>query len=147
MSRITVFGGAHAFLSNFFTEPDGTTVEHDFQAAKTDDLEWKVRILSATTPGKAKRLGRQAPLRPEWESVKVSEMRSLVLRKFWDHWDAPARLSDLLVDTGDSEIVEGNHWHDNFWGDCRCQECAKTVGQNHLGLILMDVRALIVGSK
>jgi predicted NAD-dependent protein-ADP-ribosyltransferase YbiA (DUF1768 family) len=55
-------GGNYSFLSNFYWFGD-TTVEHQYQAAKTLDSEWKTRILAAESPGAAKKLGRRAPLR------------------------------------------------------------------------------------
>jgi predicted NAD-dependent protein-ADP-ribosyltransferase YbiA (DUF1768 family) len=43
-------------------------------------------------------------------------------------------------------MIEGNWWHDNFWGDCYCNnksgkhpECLKP-GLNKLGLLLMNLR-------
>jgi len=139
MDTIASFDGDFAFLSNFFVEPDGTTVEHEFAAAKTHDLREQVRILTASTPGQAKRLGRKVTLRPDWEDVKVNVMRSLVLRKFLDHPDLARR----LLATSDATLVEGNHWHDNTWGDCSCERCAAIEGRNALGEILMEVRQLI----
>jgi predicted NAD-dependent protein-ADP-ribosyltransferase YbiA (DUF1768 family) len=43
-------------------------------------------------------------------------------------------LAQLLIDTDDHELIEGNWWHDYFWGVCNGK------GENHLGKILMDVR-------
>lgn len=130
---IDSFRGEFSFLSNFFIEPDRTHVEGEFQAEKTFDLRDKVAILSQPEPGPAKKIGRRVTLRADWEDVKVEVMRSLVLRKFLDH----ERLSERLVETGDAQLIEGNHWGDTFWGVCN-QE-----GKNTLGLILMEIRALI----
>jgi ribA/ribD-fused uncharacterized protein len=141
---IRAFEGDLDFCSNFFVEPDDTTVEHEFQAAKTHNLRLKVKILSAASPGRAKRLGRVIDLRPDWEEVKVIEMRSLVLRKFWDH----KNLAQRLLDTGDEALIEWNWWHDNFWGVCHCgKTCDPQEGLNTLGRILMDVRAVILSFK
>lgn len=132
------FEGEHAFLSNF--HPGGpNTVEHGFQANKTLDSGWFNRILAAPTPGKAKRLGRKAPLRPDWENVKVPVMLDLLRVKF----SVPA-LRERLLATGNAELIEGNTWHDNFWGDCTCgrPECQEP-GNNTLGDLLMQVRAEI----
>lgn len=131
----------HTFLSNFYVEPDGTTVEHEFQAAKTLDLREKVDILSAATPGQAKKLGRAATLRPNWEAQKYHFMRDLVLLKFLDH----PELARKLVETGDAYLIEGNTWHDNCWGVCYCEKCEANQkdGENLLGLILMEIRDLI----
>lgn len=41
------------------------------------------------------------------------------------------------TDYGFPDIVEGNQWHDTFWGVCN------GVGQNNLGQILMNVRGIL----
>jgi hypothetical protein len=43
-------------------------------------------------------------------------------------------LKQLLLATGDKELIEGNTWGDTFWGVCN------GIGQNHLGKILMAKR-------
>lgn len=128
------------YLSNGYIEPDGTFVEREYQAAKTLDEVAARQILACNQPfgsGGSKKLGRAAPLRPDWERVKYQVMARLVTAKFRDH---PV-LAAQLVATGDALLVEGNTWHDNVWGDCRCggPECVKP-GLNLLGHILMSVR-------
>ena len=131
MKPITQFIGHHFFLSNFYPEDDGLTVEHRFQAAKTHELSQKGIILSARTPAIAKRIGRKVSLRPDWEDVKIPIMLGLLITKFYD-----ARLRAMLLETGDAELVEGNYWNDRFWGvDIRTGR-----GENHLGQLLMTVR-------
>lgn len=134
---INRFEEEHAFLSNFFPSTvrfDGTswpTVEHAFQAAKTNDPEERNWIRNAGTPGVAKRRGRSVKLRKDWESVKLDVMRELLRSKFSD-----PTLRRMLLDTGDSPLLEGNMWNDRFWG-----VCLKTgKGQNHLGGLLMSLR-------
>ena len=136
---IMKFRNNERFLSNFFVEPDGTTVEQDFQAEKTFDLQERVEILIADGPAEAKRLGQKCTLREDWPEVRIGIMRHLVLRKFLDHRE----LAVALFQTGDAELVEGNTWHDNLWGDCSCDSCEGKVGENHLGHILMEIRDLI----
>jgi hypothetical protein len=143
------FAREYAFLSNFYpSEVDYPsradihrrtypTVEHAFQAAKTDDYLTRRSIRRAPTPQAAKRLGRQVALRSDWEDVKVRVMRGLVLQKFVRHDDLGAK---LLATTG-RELVEGNTWGDRFWGVCGGQ------GLNHLGHILMEVRAHLAGRR
>lgn len=131
-THIDAFEGDYEFLSNFF-EHNGWTVEHHFQAAKTDDPVWVARILSAGTPGRAKKLGRQAPLRPDWEELKVHVMRTLLAVKF-----SSPELALRLVWTGEAELVEGNWWNDTYWGVC------KGRGENRLGKLLMDLRNVLV---
>lgn len=135
----------HSPGSNFWFGGHTLPAEHEFQARKTHDLDWQVRILCAANekgqpdPDKAKRLGREAPLRPDWERVKLNEMRSVIVRKAL----AEPVFVEWLLDTGEDEIVHINTWHDNYWGDCECKRCEDTSGQNQLGRILMEVREIV----
>ena len=130
------FAGKYRFLSNFHPSAlwhDGIlypTVEHAYQAAKTDDREWRLRISKCATPGQAKRLGRSAPLRDGWYLDRYRVMSALVEKKFIGY----RHLADLLVATGNEQIVEGNTWGDTYWGVCN------GVGENALGRILMSLR-------
>lgn len=130
------FNGEYAFLSNFHPSTvklygrNYPTVEHAFQAAKTlSELE-RTAIRHATTPGRAKRLGRRCTLRPDWDEIKIDVMDRLLRRKF----DPGSNLWHMLQATAPHELVEGNTWNDRFWGVCR------GVGQNHLGRLLMAIR-------
>lgn len=134
VDRIEYFGtgddaGDYSFLSNFYWHEE-TTVEHQYQAAKTYDSIWKTRILAAWTPAAAKKLGRKAPLRPDWEDVKISVMYDLLKKKF----ASGTELAQKLLDTGEAELVEGNWWGDKFWGQ------VDGDGENWLGRLLMMVR-------
>lgn len=138
---ITSFTGEYSFLSNFYPQPNGGTVEHGFQASKTLDGTEQASIFEANTPGEAKKLGRKVTLRPDWEDIKIQVMAELVAAKF--------RNSDLawqLHQTGFRLLVEGNTWHDNDWGSCTCGRagCVK-MGHNWLGVILMAVRSVDIG--
>jgi ribA/ribD-fused uncharacterized protein len=140
--RISDFQGKNFFLSNYAPAKvrlDGMefpTVEHAYQAAKTLEAAARQKIREASTPGLAKKMGRKLTKIPEWSDVKVEVMRDLVHQKFEQHPD----LKKLLLATGDAELVEGNTWHDNFWGDCRCSRCQAISGENRLGRLLMEVR-------
>ena len=137
------------FLSNFYHSPidvfmkEYPTVEHAYQARKTEDEGLRELIRNADTPGKAKRLGQNVPLREDWEKIKRMTMISLVYKKF----NSSTELRDLLLGTGDQELVEGNTWHDNYWGDCSCSRCREIVGENHLGEALMTVRRILEARK
>jgi ribA/ribD-fused uncharacterized protein len=132
------FQGDYAFLSNFspaVVELDGKvypTVEHAYQAAKTLVQGSRTMIRQARTPGQAKRLGRQVPLRPDWERIKVDVMRNLLRQKF-----AHPDLRRLLLATAPEDLVEINTWGDRYWG----VSCG--AGENMLGRLLMEVRAEI----
>ncbi len=128
---IKEFKGVNRFLSNFWVEEGGTTNEHRFQAAKTNNLEEKQLILNASTPSEAKILGRKVHMRPDWEEVKVSIMFDLLRTKF-----SNPNLAERLEATGDAELVEGNHWGDTYWG----VNIKTGEGKNLLGKLLMQVR-------
>lgn len=146
------FDGEYDFLSNFYDSPiefmtvDGKrmiapTVEHAFQAEKAMFSQEQEAIINADTPGKAKRLGRHCLLRPDWEAVKDNAMEEFVSRKF----QIP-ELRDKLLATGNANLIEGNTWHDNYWGICMCPKCINSLvvdGKNKLGTILMKVRDAI----
>jgi ribA/ribD-fused uncharacterized protein len=139
---IVGFQGGYRFLSNFWpVEAFGgsLTVEHLYQAAKCAVDDEARYVIGAPTPGEAKRRGRRASVRPDWDVVKYVVMRSLVTAKFTGSY----QLGQRLVATGDAQLVEGNAWHDNFWGRCTCDRCvrAEIIGQNRLGEILMEARA------
>ena len=133
---IDSFEGSYEFLSNFYESSftwRGTTyptAEHAFQAAKTLDPIYRQAIITASTPGKAKRLGRAAVLRPDWEEVKDQIMYEVCKAKFTSNF----YLLLALLATGDKEIIEGNTWGDTYWGVCNGE------GQNKLGKILMRLR-------
>lgn len=138
---IDSFQGEYRFLSNFELSPisvrvgkqdiQASTVEHAYQALKTTNADDRIRILSARTPGGAKRMGRDVKCRPDWDEVKLRFMRDLVFAKF----EQNPRLRKFLLATGDAKLVEGNWWGDRFWGVCRGE------GRNNLGKLLMWTRA------
>ena len=136
METIERFDGEYRFLSNFAAAPirmrglTYPTVEHAYQAAKTeDDLKRQV-VRAAPTPGAAKMLGRKLDLRPDWDAIRVDVMRACLRVKF-----AREPYRSKLLATGYSILVEGNDWGDRFWGVCDGR------GENRLGCLLMDVRS------
>ncbi|TLG08720.1 DUF1768 domain-containing protein [Nocardia cyriacigeorgica] len=139
---IDAFEGQYRFLSNFSPDPaiyHGTwfpSAEHAFQATKTTDTAWVRRIASAATADEAKRLGRHAPLREDWEQIKHQVMVDIVRGKFSPGSDPATRLTA----TGDALLVEGNTWGDDYWGRSRRRGASTLVGRNMLGRTLMRVR-------
>ena len=111
------------------------TMEHYYQTMKADNAEDRFTIASAPTPGRAKRLGRQCALRGDWEEVKEQVMEDGLRLKFAD-----PELCKMLIATYPHELIEGNHWDDNEWGDCSCERCKDIPGKNKLGKILMKLR-------
>lgn len=133
---IKSFTGKYWFLSNFYPceiSFDGEiypSVEHAYQAAKTLDKKDREIIRTQKTPGRAKKYGQTVTLRDDWEEIKIGIMTELVHQKFFRN----KRLQNLLYETGEQELVEGNTWGDCFWGVCNRK------GENHLGKTLMEVR-------
>lgn len=136
--KIDNFRGKYAFLSNFFDAPveyEGLLYKNNesaFQSAKTLDINRRKQFCELD-PSMAKRKGRNVPLRNDWENVKDSVMKKVVLDKFTRNID----LKQKLIDTGEAELIEGNTWNDTYWGVCNNR------GKNRLGKILMEVRDLI----
>jgi hypothetical protein len=126
------FINTNEFLSNFYPMPH-PSVEHHYQAAKTDDPMLKAKIMSAARAKEAKELGNTITLRKDWEQVKNKVMENLVRWKFTDKV-----LANLLLQTGDEELMEGNYHGDAIWG-C-VQKDGQWVGENRLGKILMKIR-------
>ena len=142
---INKFDGPYAFLSNFYESPivdndiPYKTNEHYYQAMKAQDMDEHLWVAAAPTPAEAKRRGRSVVMRPDWEEVKLLVMERGLRLKFAD----PA-LAEKLLATTDEELVEGNWWHDNIWGNCDCDKCKNIKGQNNLGKLLMKIRAELI---
>lgn len=141
-ARITSFTGPHRFLSNFwpvrirYLGLGFPTVEHAYQAAKSNSYSEQHAISQLLTPNEAKRHGRKILFpRRDWLDVRLTVMTELVERKFLQCHTDNSDLRIWLRATGDAELIEGNTWGDTFWG-----QCPIGTGENHLGKILMNVR-------
>ena len=138
---IDSFSGEHRYLSNFYESSityKGNTFRNSeaaFQAEKCINEVDKKQFIGLNA-SEAKRLGRRISMRRDWDDIKVGIMKEIVENKFKQN----KILLDKLVNTGDTLIVEGNTWHDNFWGNCTCGKCFHIVGKNNLGIILMEIR-------
>lgn len=71
-------------------------------------------------------------VRHDWHDIREKLMPALIHLKF----QIP-RLRELLLKTGDAELIEGNTWGDDFWG------VFQGKGKNMLGCILMAERMQI----
>jgi len=132
---IDSFSNKNFFLSNFFPCEvvfDGIlygSAESAFQSAKVKDIESR-KFFVTLSPSKSKKLGRKVELREDWENIKDDVMFRIVHDKF----NRNENLKELLLETGEQRLVEGNYWNDTYWGVCN------GVGENKLGKILMMVR-------
>lgn len=126
----------HRFLSNFHQCDifDGTltypSTEAAYQAYKTV-IEKERRSFLTMTAAEAKKAGREVTLRSDWDTIKNGVMVASNEIKYRDHPD----LRKKLLATGNKILVESNWWGDVYWGQCN------GVGENKLGLILMEIRS------
>ena len=148
---IDSFRGRYADFSNYPLRPVAyqgavyPSKEHAFAAAKTLDQAERARIAAEPTAKAAKALGRSVTLRPGWDTeVRYAAMQEILSNDF-DHRRTPPTQHDLLLSTGDALLIEGNTWHDEHWGRCRCDRHVANPGLNHLGRELMALRARLRG--
>lgn len=147
---IDKFDGEFSFLSNFYVFDPPITVtlnalnatgnatltvnstEAAFQAGKSKE-PLKYQNMS---PREAKKAGKHEKMskleREQWDNYKkLILMKQLLKLKFdKNHSD----LQQKLLATYPEELIEGNYWHDTYWGVC------EGVGENHLGQLLMEIR-------
>jgi len=145
ISKIESFKNHFSFLSNFYYAPfkvNGITyktVEHWFQCHKTHNQEERIAIINCKTPVQAKKIGRRVTLIQNWHSIRDEIMLIGVHNKFSQN----SRLRQLLLCTQNIPLIEGNTWHDNYWGCCTCSKCSKVDKFNKLGIILQKVRVIL----
>jgi ribA/ribD-fused uncharacterized protein len=122
--------------------------EHYYVAMKVNDEQlingmyytpgdFREMLATIENPAIVKKLGQKIKIRKDWDSKKLEVMNWGVREKFNNN----STLRELLLSTGDEELIEGNHWKDTFWGVCDGK------GKNHLGKILMEVRRELRGEK
>jgi N-glycosidase YbiA len=146
ISMIDKFEGRYVFLSNFYPckiEHKGITypsVEHYYVAMKVTEMQlidgkyytaadFREMLPKIKEPGDVKKLGQRIKVRKDWDDKKLEFMNWAVRQKFKEE-----TLSEMLLSTGEQELIEGNWWRDFYWGVCNGK------GENHLGKILMQVR-------
>lgn len=141
---IKEFKNQYFFLSNFYECPIYynklvfCNVEAAFQAQKAIDEKEQYKFINLNA-SQARKLGKTIVLRKDWEEVKDNIMYEIVKRKF----TVNKELQQKLIDTKDEELVEGNWWHDTYWG----MDSKTGIGKNKLGKILMKVRGEVKSSN
>lgn len=157
-SVISSFQGKYSFLSlvyqcAFYYQGDlYNSAAAAFEAAKIQNPRDRVSFVHWNCkPWQARSIGKGIPacwLRPDWSpEVEIAVMTGIQRSKF--SWP---ELQKRLLATGDACLVNGNSYHDNFFGSCLCRtlpaketrygvspRCTGT-GRNELGRILMQVR-------
>lgn len=133
--EIKGFFGEYRWLSNFelcdiiYRGEKFTSSEAAFQAAKCKYSE-DFKKFTNLSPSESKKLGRSIDLIDNWDNIKESIMKEILLYKFTHN----ENLREKLIQTGNKFLEETNWWNDTYWGVC------KGKGQNRLGKILMDIR-------
>lgn len=158
---IDSFSNEYYFLSNFYEfEPpidveftginsvsvgkgSFTCVESAFQAGKANGKLHQPSDYCKFDAKLARKMGRSERLSSkdleEWNAHKKLRLMKELLKKKFD--DNHPDLQQKLIDTGNEELVEGNYWHDTYWG------VYNGVGENNLGKLLMEIRKDLVASR
>lgn len=109
------------------------TLEHAYQAAKQTTIQWEEVVRATPSPKEVKRIANDLHLP---EPVKRAVMRYLLQAKFHQH----VMLGAKLRQTGTATLIHVTPWGDAYWGSTGPDGAP---GQNVLGELLMEVRALI----
>lgn len=134
---IKEFKNQYFFLSNFYEYPIYynklvfCNAEAAFQAQKAMNEKDQYKFINLNA-SQARKLGKTIQLRKDWEEIKDNVMYEIIKRKFTINKE----LQQKLLETKEEELIEGNWWHDTYWG----VDSKTGIGQNKLGKILMKVR-------
>lgn len=118
------------------------TSEHAYQAGKARKLEVRDWLMAAPSPSLLAMAAHGLyswDIAPGWSKNRRDRMRRVVLAKFTQNDD----LAEILLSTCDEEIVETptvDSAVNRRWGK------VNGVGQNWLGLILMETRQHLLAS-
>ncbi len=139
----------YGVFSNLYPSPvvfDGLTyptAEHAYQAGKARKSEVRDWILSAPSPSLAAMAAHGLytwDVVPNWTEIKFDRMRRVLRAKFEQH----SNLREILLSTGEARLVEAgtvNNAVNRLWGE------VGGIGQNMLGVMLMELRTELDGSK
>lgn len=145
----------YGFLSNFYPSPfiiDNvrySTVEHYYVSMKSDDLNYKQKIINSETPGRAKRLGDDNhkksffvnnlyKKKENWEEIKFEIMEKALYAKFSQN----LTLKNALKATSPKLLLEDSPT-DLIWGTGVIDNNGNYYGNNMLGKLLMKIRSLL----
>jgi ribA/ribD-fused uncharacterized protein len=138
----------HGHMSNFYPSNIHIkglgickTSEHLYQSIKyIHNPKRMLEIFNAISPWATAKLGRDPsfPIRSDWETVKDDAMRYTIIMKYQQNQD----IAELLLNTGDSILVEHAPHGDRYWGNG-----GDGTGKNMLGIILQEVRQVLRDQK
>ena len=142
------FKGEHSPFSNFYPcdrlkafDNEFRSLEHAYQyrqALHYND-EKSAALIKVALDGRAakrvsKRVFRSPHLADDWNGKRLTVMRELLRAKA----EVSEALRTALADSGDSLLVEDVPSQDGFWG-----RGFRDAGENHLGRLLMELRATV----
>lgn len=119
------------------------TAEHAYQAGKARKpavREWLMKAPSPSLLAMAAHGLYYWDITPGWSTSKFDRMRGVLMAKFSQHPD----LADLLISTGTARLVESatvDNAVNRLWGE------VNGVGQNMLGILLMETREKLIAAK
>lgn len=118
------------------------TAEAAFHYFKTKAKPFREKIMASTTGANARYWGSakaECPMRDDWNDIRKKVMRRVEWAKFTQN----PLFGQLLLDTGDAELLELAPWDkDGYWGVNNSGE-----GSNNSGKIKMKVRSKLKGHK
>ncbi|MFV2013830.1 MAG: NADAR family protein [Candidatus Heimdallarchaeota archaeon] len=144
---ILSFVKEYRFLSNFFpcvviaNDINFPSVEHYYQAMKTDEEAVQKRVAATLNATDAKGFGQKIQqdedlMRKDFHTHKLKIMTEGLLQKF----EPNTLLAEKLLSTEGYLLIEGNYWHDNYWG----VDFKTGIGENKLGILLMRIREKLI---
>lgn len=113
-----------------YNEIEFDCVENAYQAAKFLEKQKQIEF-SKMSPYETKAYWEEnSNYCQDWNEVRLQIMEDLV----WQKFNNSLELIQMLLNTQNAILEEGNDWGDVFWGVCEGK------GENHLGKILMKTR-------
>lgn len=113
------------------------TAEHAYQAGKARKPAVRKWLMEAPSPSLLAMAAHGLyvwDIASDWSKIKFDRMKCILIAKFTQHDD----LQGLLLETGHARLVESatvDNAVNRLWGE------VNGVGQNKLGVLLMEVRA------
>lgn len=135
----------HGAFSNLLKRPiefEGetfATAEHAYQAGKARKPAVRKWLMEAPSPSLLAMAAHGLyvwDIAEDWSKIKFDRMKRVLVAKFTQHEDLKA----LLLSTGTARLVESatvDNAVNRLWGE------VNGVGQNKLGVLLMEVRELL----
>ena len=119
------------------------TAEHAYQAGKARKPAVRKWLMEAPSPSLLAMAAHGLyvwDITSDWSKIKFDRMKRILVAKFTQHDDLKA----LLLGTGDARLVESatvDNAVNRLWGE------VNAVGQNKLGVLLMEVRAELLAAQ